>query len=59
MKKYGLEQTFSNDIVNEAHRKSKENEISQMVDETIKTRHDVDLLALMSLIESDLLAVGN
>ena len=54
-----MERTFGNDVVNEAHGEAEGDEVAIVVGEALEAVHHVELLALVSLIEGDLLGVGN
>ncbi len=51
--------TFGDDVIDEAHWESEQDEVAAVVDETIEALHDVDFLALVTLVERDLLGVGD
>ena len=49
--------TFGDNVVDESHREAEHDEISEMVDKTMKAVHDVYLLSLVALIEGYFFAV--
>lgn len=49
--------TFSDDVVDEAHRETKYNKISKMIHELVEAVHNVLLFAFVALIEGHFFAV--